>query len=211
MNQVFSIELPKVGENTYAVVNSDSKAALLVDPGDQAEEIIAWIDEHGWQPKAILLTHGHLDHIGALDAVRDHYQIEAYIHKTEAEFLTNPQLNLSAYMGPKVIQRPAEHLWQQMGAQELVGFEFEIRHVPGHSPGSVIYIFAADRFVISGDTVFRASIGRTDFPGGSLDQLLSHIRQEILTLPGDFALYPGHGPATDVQTEQASNPFLQFD
>lgn len=208
MIQVHSIELPRVGENTYALVN-ERKEALLVDPGDQAEQIIAWISDQGWQPQAVLLTHGHLDHIGALDAIRDHYQIEAYIHHTEAEFLTNPQLNLSAYMGPKVIQRPAENLWQTTGAKQVAGFEFEIRHVPGHSPGSVIYIFAEDRFVISGDTVFRSSIGRTDFPGGSLDQLLSHIRQEILTLPGDFRLYPGHGPATDIQSEQVGNPFLQ--
>lgn len=208
MIKVYGLEITSVGENTYALVNENNEA-LIVDPGGQADRIIAWIDDHVWSPQAVILTHAHLDHIGALDAIRDHYQIEAYVHYLEKDFMENPILNLSALMGMRLVQRPCQHHWQEMGAQTIGNFSFETRHVPGHSPGSVVYIFAEDQFVISGDTVFQGSIGRTDFPGGSYQQLIQGIQTHLLSLPDQFTLYPGHGPATKVGIEKISNPFLQ--
>ena len=208
MNRVYQLEIPMVGENTYTIVN-ERQEALIVDPGGQSDLIINWIKDNGWKPQAVILTHAHLDHIGALDDMRNHYQIEAFIHFEEENFLSDPKLNLSAYMGPELIQKPAEHLWQKMGKQKIGNFEFEMRHVPGHSPGSVIYIFHEDAFVISGDTVFMGSIGRTDFPGGSYNQLISGIHKHILSLPNHYQLFPGHGLATQVGQERVMNPFLQ--
>lgn len=195
-------------ENCYCLVN-EKNHALIVDPGGQANQIIAWIESHEWIPQAVILTHAHMDHIGALDEVRDYFQIEAYIHEIEADYISDGRLNLSSYLLTyDIVQRSAEHLWQMEGLKRIGDFEFEIRHVPGHSPGSIVYIFSADKFVIVGDTLFNGSIGRTDFPGGSLNTLLSGIKHKLLTLTDEYKIYPGHGPMSDIGTERRENQFL---
>ncbi|MGX7092044.1 MBL fold metallo-hydrolase [Hutsoniella sourekii] len=206
MITIHKYETASMGENTYALVN-DQGEALIVDPGDLG--VVDWIGSLDIQPQAIILTHAHSDHIEGLDAVRDAYDIPAYIHPIEEKFVEDPRLNLSAYMpGTPVANRPIDHTWEAMGPISLAGFNFRMAHVPGHSPGSVVYIFDDEDFAIVGDTVFQGSIGRTDFPGGSYDQLMNGIQQEIMTLPDHYTLYPGHGPATTVQVEKTQNPFI---
>lgn len=207
------VEYKTVGvaqENTYAIVNSQ-KEVLIIDPGAQAEELIQWIDGHQWKPQAILLTHCHFDHIGAIDKIRDYYQIEVYVHELEEAYLSNPLLNLSyGMLGQSVKQRPAENIWYQkdMTDYQINQFKFRIVHLPGHSPGHVVFIFEREGFVIAGDTLFKQSIGRTDLPQGNFEQLIEGIQQQLLSLPETTTIYPGHGSPTTIKAEKQLNPFL---
>lgn len=195
-----------VQENTYVIYN-EANEALIIDPGDDADRIIAWVKENDWNPQAVLITHAHFDHVLAVDAVRDEFGIEAYVHEIEAEFFQHPDFNMLPSLSRE--NRPAEHLWTDIGEHTVGSFTFDIALVPGHSLGHVIYIFKEDEFVICGDTVFSGSIGRTDLPGGDLNILLEGIARDILTLPANYVLFPGHGGSTTVSQEIQSNPFLQ--
>lgn len=193
-------------ENTYVVYN-ENKEALIIDPGDEADRLIQWIEDNGWQPQAILITHTHIDHISAVDAIRDQYGIEAYVHQIEEQTFQTPQRNFQD--SDIVVNRPADHLWNKQGVKKVGSFIFETALIPGHSPGHLVFIFKDDGFVICGDTVFRGSIGRTDMPDGDVQSLLLGIGQEILSLDSEVVLYPGHGPATTVGYEYRTNPFLE--
>lgn len=207
MYEVFCQTVGVANENTYSIV-SPQKNALIIDPGAEANKLIKWIKENKWNPCAILLTHCHFDHIGALDEMRSEFNISAYVHPIESTWISNAQLNLSAYMASPVEQSPAEHTWDTMGEMTLFDFSFRIEHVPGHSPGHVVYIFENAGFVVAGDTLFRQSVGRTDLPLGNHQQLLSGIKQKLLTLPNQTIVYPGHGDSTTIQDEKANNSFL---
>lgn len=206
MLKVGKLVVGQIQENTYVVYNEDNKA-LIIDPGDDADRIIAWIKGNGWEPEAILITHTHFDHVLAVDSVRDEFGIEVYVHEIESETFQTPNRNMQP--STVVVNRPADHLWSELGEHTVGSFTFDIALIPGHSPGHVVYTFKEDGFVICGDTVFNGSIGRTDTPGGDLQTLLVGIARDILTLPGDFVLFPGHGGPTTVSQEIQSNPFLQ--
>ena len=206
MLKVAKLVVGQIQENTYVVYNEVNKA-LVIDPGDDADRIIAWIKENGWEPEAILITHTHFDHVLAVDSVRDEFGIEVYVHEIESETFQTPNRNMQP--STVVVNRPADHLWSELGEYTVGSFTFDIALIPGHSPGHVVYTFKEDGFVICGDTVFNGSIGRTDTPGGDLQTLLVGIARDILTLPGDFVLFPGHGAPTTVSQEIQSNPFLQ--
>ncbi|MBG9981623.1 MBL fold metallo-hydrolase [Aerococcaceae bacterium DSM 111020] len=197
-------------ENCYAVIHPESREALIIDPGGNETEIIDWIAELNIQPIAILLTHAHSDHIGAVDALRDEYGILLYVYYLESDHLTNPRLNLSAlYPGEEITVRPADIAWVEpdLTYQQIGPFYFEMGFAPGHSPGHVIFKFLESGFVISGDVIFQGSIGRTDLPGGDTERLMQSIREEIYTLPDETVLYPGHGSQTTVAHEKQTNPF----
>lgn len=212
MLQVFYRTVGIVGENTYVVVKPD-KEALIFDPGAQGTSLIEWIESQGWSPKAILLTHAHFDHIGACDDLRQHYNIPLYIYHGEAHWLQDAQANGSQpLLGMAIRQSPADHLWKDddFGHQSLASFDFEIKFIPGHSPGHVVYYFPSDGFVISGDTLFKDSIGRTDLPGGDYHTLMKGLASQLLILPEETKIYPGHGEATTIKRERRFNPYLQM-
>lgn len=212
MYRVYRQVVGQVSENTYIIENTDSQTALIIDPGAEASRLIEWIDQKGWQPQAICLTHGHFDHIGACDALRDKYHIPVYLFEEEADFMWDGEYNCSLPMlGYTIEQRPADILWRRedLGLVQVGDFQFEIRFTPGHSKGHVVFYFEREGFLISGDTIFKGSIGRTDLPGSSHMQLLSSIREAIMSLPESTILYPGHGPEISLKHELRFNPFLK--
>lgn len=194
--------------NCY-VLSNENGDALIIDPGDEGVRLRKEIDKKGLKPVAILLTHAHFDHIGAVDYIRDHYSIPVYMHKEEADWLSNPNLNGSGKYAdlPNVSNRAADHFIEE-GTVSIGPFTFDVKHTPGHSPGSLSFVFDNDRLAIVGDTLFKESIGRTDLIGGDTQTLLNSIHSKLLSLDDDYAIYPGHGPFTFIEDEKDHNPFL---
>ncbi|WP_291292981.1 MBL fold metallo-hydrolase [Enterococcus sp.] len=194
-----------VQENCYLVWQDEH--LLIIDPGAEAERIIAEIEKTEAKPSAILLTHTHYDHIGAVDQLRDYYTIPVYVSPLEQEWLGDPLKNLSGRhpdLGG-ITARPAEYEWELKDYQ-IDGISFRVVATPGHSIGSVSFIF--DDFVVSGDALFKGSIGRTDLPTGNLEQLLTSIQSELFILPNQLAVFPGHGEPTTIENEKRTNPFF---
>ena len=192
--------------NAIIAYDSDSLKGILIDPGEEPETIVSAIEKSGVKLESIVLTHGHGDHIGAVGVLRDKLSLPVAIGRYDDEMLSDPALNLAANMGIELILEPAERLLDEGDIIEVGSFSFEVMHTPGHTKGSVS--LKSGRDVIVGDLVFCGSVGRTDLPGGSFQELLRSIKEKILTLPDETRLYPGHGPVTTVGRERVSNPFL---
>lgn len=204
---VLQLKTGTIEENCYLVYNDE--ALLIIDPGADAEMIQEQIKKTQQQPVAILLTHTHYDHIGAVEALRNTYGIPVYVSPLEQEWLGDPILNLSG-LGrhddmDNIIVSPAEYEFE-MKQYRLGNMSFEVVPTPGHSAGSVSFIF--DDFVISGDALFKGSIGRTDLYTGNLEQLLYSITTQLFVLPNEFVVYPGHGEPTTIEHEKKTNPFF---
>ncbi|WP_301359168.1 MBL fold metallo-hydrolase [Enterococcus spodopteracolus] len=204
---VLQLKTGTIEENCYLVYNDE--ALLIIDPGADAEMIQEQIKKIQQQPVAILLTHTHYDHIGAVEALRNTYEIPVYVSPIEQEWLGDPILNLSG-LGrhddmDNLIVSPAEYEFE-MKQYRLGNMSFEVVPTPGHSAGSVSFIF--DDFVISGDALFKGSIGRTDLYTGNLEQLLYSITTQLFVLPNEFVVYPGHGEPTTIEHEKKTNPFF---
>lgn len=207
MLKIEQIKTGTIEENCYLIYNE--RNLLIIDPGAEPEKIDARIKKTKRIPKAILLTHTHYDHIGAVETLRKQYSIPVYVSPLEQEWLSNPRLNLSG-LGrhddiADVIVNPAEFEFE-LTDYEIGGLTFSVVPTPGHSIGSVSFIF--DDFVITGDALFRGSIGRSDLPTGDMEQLLHSIRTYLFTLPEEFPAYPGHGDATTIEHEIKTNPFF---
>ena len=203
---------PVAYENTYYLENEHS--LILVDPGSDWATIQKQIDRIGKPIVAILLTHTHYDHIMSLDKVRDNFaNPPVYVAESEASWLYTPTDNLSGLDRhadlEDVILRPAEHFFTYHQDYQLDDFHFYAVQTPGHSIGGVSIIFPEDQVVLTGDALFRETIGRTDLPTGNMDQLLTGIREELFVLPKDYRVYPGHGNDTTIGHEKNFNPFFQ--
>ncbi|MCO8291493.1 MBL fold metallo-hydrolase [Tetragenococcus halophilus] len=194
-----------IGENCYLIWQDQS--LLIIDPGADAFNIKQQIKQTDALPVAILLTHAHFDHIGAVDELRDEYQIPVYLNPLELDWLQNPVLNLSVQLPEErqVIVRPAEYKLE-LRDYNLAGISFKVVPTPGHSIGSVSFIF--DDFVVSGDVLFNGSIGRTDFYTGNYEQLLDSVNSQLFQLADEYTVYPGHGPITSIGHEKITNPFF---
>ena len=195
--------------NCYILYN-EKKDCVIFDPGAEGKKFLAFLKKEKFNPLAILLTHAHFDHIGAVDAVRDEYHIPVYVHKKEADWLENPRVNGSAHFVPNhpVQAKAADHFIREEGPLEIGPFLLEVLETPGHSPGSVSYYSKELEVVFAGDTLFKDSIGRTDLVDGNSSQLLKSIHDKLLSLPEETFVLPGHGPVTTVQDEMDRNPFL---
>lgn len=203
---------PVAYQNTYYLENKDH--LLVIDPGSDWPTIKATIEAIGKPITAILLTHAHYDHIISLDLVREQFdQPPVYIAESEASWLFTPKLNLSGLARhddlPDVICQPAEHFFQYENPYQLDGFAFEVRPTPGHSIGGISLVFPREELVITGDALFRESIGRTDLPTGNSQQLLTSITEQLFTLPSHYMIYPGHGQETSISHEKVYNPFFR--
>ena len=194
-------------ENCY-VVSDETGEGVVIDPGGMAKEILAYIRENKLAIKAVLDTHGHCDHIGANDAIRDATEAPLCIHKEDAAMLSDMRLNLSAFMGFKALSRPAERLLSEGDKISFGQSELEVVHTPGHTKGGVCFV--GDGVAFTGDTLFAGSIGRSDFPGGSERDLIGNIKKKLLALPDETKVYAGHGPSSEIGWERKCNPYLQW-
>lgn len=202
--------LGPVQTNCYIIANNQQHC-LIIDPGEEGKKIIAELRKAKLTPQAILLTHAHFDHIGAVDDIRDTFNIPVYMHKKERNWLGDASLNGSAKYAqlPNYEIKDADEFLTPSKEVEIGDFKFEVAHTPGHSPGSISFIFAEDRVAFVGDTLFKGSIGRTDLIGGDTKLLLHSIQTHLLSLPEDMIIYPGHDEATTIADEIKMNPYLK--
>ncbi|GAB4306446.1 MAG: hydroxyacylglutathione hydrolase GloC [Myxococcota bacterium] len=196
-------------ENAYLIADKETKEGYFIDPGDDAETLIALAEKLSVKPLAILNTHGHIDHIAAVADLKKHYGIKFFLHKEDEVWLENVNVQARLFGVPKV-EKPAVDDFLRDGDEFKMG-EFTIKtiHTPGHSAGGVCFYIQSADVLITGDTLFEGSIGRTDFPGGNYEQLIATIKNKILTLPENTEVYSGHGGVTTVGKEKLYNPFLQ--
>lgn len=204
--QISSLALGLVKTNTYFIENE--KSVILVDPASDYDLIKKKLNQINKPLKAILLTHAHFDHIGALDDVVAKYQVPVYMHRLEFDFLTDTYKNGSEKFkqyGLEPITSNVSPNQLDEGSVEIEGFQFNVLHTPGHSPGSLSFVF--DEFAVVGDTLFKQGIGRTDLYKGDYETLVASILNKIFELDEDLPLFPGHGPYTTIKDEQV-NPYL---
>jgi len=198
-------------ENTYIAHLEGRSDCIVVDPGLEPEEILAYLDQQKLEPAAILITHGHSDHIAGNSAMKERYpDCPIVASHGDAPKLTDPRLNLSAAFGAQLYSPPADVLVREGDVYSAAGMDLLVREVPGHSSGHVVFIWREGKpiVVFGGDVLFAGSIGRTDFPDGSFEDLAENIHAKLFTLPDDTQVLPGHGPVTTVGHEKRTNPFV---
>ena len=191
-------------ENCYIV--SCNQSCVIIDPGDEADHIINEVESEHLEVKGILVTHGHFDHIGAAEELKAYYNAPIYAMAEEKEILEDAQNNLSGLYGRGYTVH-ADHFLKDGEILQLAGFEIHVLHTPGHTVGGASYYFPEEKVVFSGDTLFHGSVGRTDFPTGSMGMLHESLHRKLYALPDDTEVYPGHDASTDIAYEKRYNPY----
>jgi hydroxyacylglutathione hydrolase len=196
--------------NCFCVRKDDStKDCLVIDSGFSPEPLIDHLKQNHLNPVAAIYTHGHIDHIFGLEALRENFPgIKVAIHKDDADALADPLKNLSMMTGGSFVTDPADIIIEKEEPIEFIGIKFEVLHTPGHTPGGICLYEKNEGILFAGDTLFDGSVGRSDFPGGDSDALISGIKQKLLVLPGKTTVYTGHGPSTTIEREIKHNQFL---
>ena len=197
--------------NCYLLAEGRGTPAAIIDPGGDGPLIKAAVERDKLQPVVIIDTHGHIDHIAANSYLKKIYRVPLLIHEADASSLTNPALNLSALGLGSFSSPPADRLLRDGDEIEVGALRLKVLHTPGHTPGGICLLLRRltdPDIVITGDTLFAGGVGRTDFPGGSMEELMNSIRVKLLALPEETIIYPGHGPASTIGRERKSNPFL---
>jgi len=206
-------------QHTRILGCEETRQAICIDPGDEAERIVETLERHNLKLQAIALTHAHLDHVGGVAALKKlQPAAKIRLHKGD-EFIYRALPDQPTWIGIPRSQwaalgfvfeepPPVDHYWTDGEKYSVGKIEFEVLHCPGHTPGHIVLYAPVERKVFVGDVLFAGSIGRTDLPGGSTEQLLSSIREKLLTLGDDVKVYSGHGPVTTIGEERLTNPFL---
>ena len=204
--QYKTLPLGPLETNCYIVYDDVEKEAFLIDPAWDYEQIDKALDVLGVTLRFVFLTHGHADHIGALQEVRNHKDVPVYIGKGDVDLIANSRNNLSMFLGKEIVITSPEHIVTDGEVINFAGVPFKVIETPGHTPGGLSLYGAG--LLFAGDTLFRCSVGRTDFYGGDSHVLVSSIEEKLMKLPDDTVVLPGHGPATDIGYERRNNPFL---
>lgn len=207
MIDIEMIPLGPLSTNAYLISDQNAGKGIIIDPGMNPGPLLKRINN--LDIEAILLTHAHLDHIGGVDEIRKLKGCPVYLHDAEADWLTNPKKNGSAMwpeLGGPIITDPAEYALEDGQVLDLLGIQLKVFHTPGHSPGSVSFLYGKHLF--SGDVLFRLSVGRTDLYGGDGHDLLESIHGTLFEFDDDVTVYPGHGHKTTIGFERENNPYV---
>ena len=202
------IVVGSVQTNCYFLKNEQTQEILIVDPGAEQERIIYALDKLQGKPVGILLTHGHYDHVCAVNELKKHYEIPVYASKAEDILLADANQNLSAAWSGVPYKVKADVLLEDGEKIQAAGFEITTILTPGHTIGSCCYWLKEEEICLSGDTVFYGNCGRCDLPTGSMSQMRKSLNKIFAMLPDETVIYPGHGEATDAEFEKKNNPYL---
>ena len=202
--RISTFVLGAVSTNCYLVYHNESREAVIVDPADNGAYVLNKCREMDVKPVAILLTHGHFDHIMAVKDICRAFPCPVYAGWKEEGLLQEPSMNLSGSMGTEPVFLEADVLVKDGQVLPLMGFDWKVLETPGHTAGSVCYYVEAERAVFSGDTLFADSMGRTDLPTGDRKAIIHSITKKLFLLPGETRVYPGHGESTTIAVEKDS-------
>ena len=192
--------------NCYILGDEKNKDAVVIDPGGDFEEIEDQLRRLDLKAKYIVLTHGHFDHTGALARLKKATGVEVLVHAADADMLSSSGQIQPFFLESGTEACPADRTLKQGDKIKFGGYELEVLHTPGHTPGGISLV--VDKMIFVGDTLFYGSIGRTDLPGGSYEQLMHSIKIKLLSKGDEYLVYPGHGPSSTIGEEKKSNPFL---
>ncbi|SCZ58577.1 MULTISPECIES: MBL fold metallo-hydrolase [Photorhabdus] len=197
-------------QNCTLIWNEESKEAAIVDPGGEAEKLIAEIERRGLKLTQVLLTHGHFDHVGATVEVAKHFSVPIYGPQQEDAFWIEGLQAQSRMFGIEECPSFEPDRWLNEGDELRVGgVDLSVLHCPGHTPGHVVFVNHEDKLIYMGDVLFKGGVGRSDFPRGNHQQLINSIKDKLLPLGDDYEFIPGHGPMSTLGYERQTNPFLQ--
>ncbi len=207
--RISSVIVGELSVNCWFLANEDTKEILVFDPGDDAERIQRYVDQNKWKVRAILLTHGHSDHMGAAGELKKLWDVPVYAMGEEEALLLDAKKNLSIFIQRRPITLTADRFLSDGEEFSLAGLQLKAYLTPGHTPGGGAYYCPEAKAVFSGDTLFAGSVGRSDFPGGSMSALIRSVKEKLFLLPDDTVVYPGHGETTGIGEEKRGNPYIQ--
>lgn len=196
-----------ISTNCYLVINEDTKQAVVIDPAACPSYLMSHIKSEGLKIEAILLTHGHFDHIMGIDGFLSEFDVPVYVHEEDADAMEDPVLNQSSTYTSGYTFDKARYLRDRQ-TLELAGYTFQVIHTPGHTKGGCCYYVASEGVLFSGDTLFQNSVGRTDFVNSSTSDLVHSVREKLFLLPDDTMVYPGHMGETKIGHEKKYNPYV---
>lgn len=192
--------------NCYVLYSEKDKEGIIVDPGGDADDILKFVNDNDIKITSIVLTHGHGDHIAGVSELKEELGVDLLIHEADVDMLKSGDMNLSNIMAIGSIELKADKLLKDGDVIEFGDEKVTVLHTPGHTLGGICLL--SGKHLISGDTLFKGSIGRTDLEGGNYETIINSIREKLLVLPGDTIVYPGHGPETTIEEEIRNNQFL---
>ena len=207
MMKIEKFVLGAMQTNCYLILNEETKEVIVVDPAICPDYMLSHVRSHGYIPRAVLLTHAHFDHVMGIEDWVKEFQIPVYLHEEEKEILADSKLNLSKYFGKEYGYTDVQTV-KDGEVLKVANFDFQVIHTPGHTKGGCCYYEEKEAVLISGDTLFHTSIGRSDFPTGNMATLIKSIKERLFVLPGDVMVYPGHNSLTCIADERKFNPFV---